>query len=156
MSLESGEAELYLRTDFHEGAAEFSADGRWVAYNSNESGRFEVYVRPFPAGGGKWQVSTDGGGYPVWSADGKRLYYTKNGSMMAVDVSADGDTFRAETPVEALAGDLLPSSGVSRRFDIADDGRVVAVFERDRQDASDRPSTMFVLNWFEELKQRSR
>jgi serine/threonine-protein kinase len=156
MNLESGETELYLSTDFSEGAAEFSPDGRWVAYNSNESGRYEVYVRPFPAGGGKWQVSTDGGGYPVWSADGKRLHYTKNGSLMAVDVSADGDTFRAETPVEVLAGNLLPTSGFARRFDIADDGRVVAVFERDQQDAGDLRSTMFVLNWFEELKQRSR
>jgi serine/threonine-protein kinase len=156
LSLESGETEVYLKTDFPEGAAEFSSDGRWVAYSSSESGRFEVYVRPFPAGGGKWQISTDGGGYPVWSADGKRLYYTIDGSMMAVDVTAEGATFRAETPVEILSGNQFPTSGFSRRFDIADDGRVIAVFERDQQDASDQPSTMFVLNWFEELKQRSR
>lgn len=156
LSLETGAAELYLQTDFREGAAEFSPDGRWVAYNSNESGQFEVYVRPFPAGGGKWQVSTNGGGYPVWSPDGKRLYYTNRGAMMAVDVSADGASFRAETPVELLAGNLLPDSGISRRFDLARDGRVIAVLERDQQDAGEAPRTIIVLNWFEELKQRSR
>lgn len=76
--------------------------------------------------------------------------------MMAVDVSADGVTFRAETPVEVLVGNLLPDSGISRRFDLARDGRVIAALERDQQDAGEPPRTIIVLNWFEELKQRSR
>jgi serine/threonine protein kinase len=156
LRLETGESELFLRTDSPEGAAEFSPDGRWVAYNSNESGRFEVYVRPFPAGGGKWQISTDGGRHPAWSADGTRLYYPNNDSLMAVDVSSDGATFRAETPVEVLAGHSFYFSGFSRSYDVADDGRVVAVLESDRENAGDGPRTMLVLNWFEELKQRSR
>jgi serine/threonine-protein kinase len=106
LRLETGESELFLKTESPEGGAEFSSDGRWVAYHSTESGRVEVYVRPFPSGGGKWQISTDGGGYPVWSADGTRLYYTNDDTLMAVDVSSEGATFRAETPVEVLAGPL--------------------------------------------------
>jgi serine/threonine-protein kinase len=156
LALETGESELFLRTKSLEGAGEFSPDGRWVAYHSSESGRFEVYVRPFPAGGGKWQISTDGGHYPMWSADGTRLYYANNDSLMVVDVSSEGATFRAETPVEVLAVNLPPESGFSRRYDVADDGRVVAVFESDHEKAGDGPRTMLVLNWFEELKQRSR
>jgi serine/threonine-protein kinase len=156
LRLETGESELFLQTEAREGAAEFSADGRWVAYDSEESGRREVYVRPFPAGVGKWQISTDGGAYPVWSADGTRLYYTENDSLMAVDVSSDGATFRAEMPVEVLAGKLPPPSGSFRRYDIAADGRVVVVLDIDGEHEGDAPRTMLVLNWFEELKQRSR
>jgi hypothetical protein len=92
----------------------------------------------------------------VWSADGTRLYYTNDDSLMAVGVSSDGATFRAETPVEVVAGNLLPNSGFSRRYDVADDGRVVAVLESDHENAGDGPHTMLVLNWFEELKNRSR
>ena len=65
--VEDRQIEVFLKTDFHETNAEFSPDGRWVAYDSNESGRRETYVRPFPASTGKWQISTDGGGNPTWS-----------------------------------------------------------------------------------------
>jgi Tol biopolymer transport system component len=79
-----GVPEAYLRTDWNERSGRFSPDGRWVAYTSNESGRTEVYVQSFPAGRGKWQVSTSGGDEPVWRTDGRELYFLSlDGYMMA-------------------------------------------------------------------------
>jgi len=65
----------YLNSRFNERYPEFSPDGRWLAYASDESGRFEVYVQPFPRGGGKWQVSSEGGCAPLWARNGKQLFY---------------------------------------------------------------------------------
>jgi Tol biopolymer transport system component len=79
----------YLQTEFVERSGRFSPDGRWVAYVSNESGRDEVYVRPFPARNGKWQISIDGGGGPRWRGDGKELFYVgANSAFMSVMVKA--------------------------------------------------------------------
>ena len=72
-----GKPTVFLASPFIESEAAFSHDGRWLAYESNESGRFEVYVRPFPGPGGKWQVSTDGGEYPTWSRNGKAVLPNK-------------------------------------------------------------------------------
>ena len=83
----------YLRTKFFEDGAVFSPDGRWVAYNSDESGRFEVYIQGFPERRGKWQVSADGGRFPQWRADGKELYWT------GIDLSAV-----MAAPIELQAG----------------------------------------------------
>ncbi len=89
---------LYLQTGFDETLGQFSPDGRWVAYNSDESGRIEVYVQPFPATGGKYQVSIDGGIQPRWRANGKELFYlTTDGKMMAAEILT-GETFRAGVP----------------------------------------------------------
>jgi eukaryotic-like serine/threonine-protein kinase len=77
----------FLQTPFRENEGRFSPDGRWIAYRSNESGRPEVYVQTFPAGGGKWQVSTSGGLLPQWRGDGREVFYTSTDrKLMAVDV----------------------------------------------------------------------
>jgi Tol biopolymer transport system component len=68
-------AQPFLRTPFNESVPRFSPDGRWLAYISNESGRFEVYVQPYPGPGGKWQISTEGGMEPVWNRNGRELFY---------------------------------------------------------------------------------
>ena len=93
---------VFLKTNFDERRAQFSPDGRWVAYMSNESGRYEIYVRPFngnaPAasGGGQWQVSTSGGISPRWRADGKELYYiAPDGKLMAAPISREWRDDRA-------------------------------------------------------------
>ena len=79
--------------------AQFSADGRWIAYSSNETGNMEVYVSPFPSVNGKWQVSNAGGQEPKWRSDGKELFYmSRDGKIMAVSVST-GASFEAGTPV---------------------------------------------------------
>src|ERR1700676_5576985 len=86
-SVQVRKAEPFLRTPFNEGAARFSPDGRWLAYISDESGRFEVYVQSYPGPGGKWQISTEGGTEPVWTRNGRELFYRSGDKMMAVDVA---------------------------------------------------------------------
>ena len=80
-----------IKTPFGEPNAEISPDGRWVAYQSNESGRFEIYVRPFPnVDAGRWLVSTDGGIQPLWSKNGQELFYVgSNGALMSVSVVSE-------------------------------------------------------------------
>jgi Tol biopolymer transport system component len=96
----------FLRSEFNEGDGRFSPDGRWVAYMSDESGRYEIYVRPFdpdspngtPPGGGKWLISNNGGGHPRWRGDGRELYYmTLDGQLMAVEISTS-PVFQAGAP----------------------------------------------------------
>ena len=85
------------KTGFKEFAAAISPDGRWLAYESNEAGRDEIYVRPFPTGGGKWQVSTHGGTAPEWSSDGTELFYLADDTLMSAPVIA-GRVFRTAPP----------------------------------------------------------
>jgi Tol biopolymer transport system component len=87
----------FLQSEFNEGNGQFSPDGRWVAYISDESGRLEVYVQPFPGPGAKWQISTDGGILPKWRADGKELFYFNQSKVIAVDINA-GERFAAGVP----------------------------------------------------------
>ena len=88
----------YLQTKFNEHSGQLSPDGRWMAYSSDESGRWEVYVRAFPAQDARWQISTDGGVEPRWRRDGKELFYVSpDGTLMAVAVQPE-TTFKADTP----------------------------------------------------------
>ncbi|MGO9255120.1 MAG: TolB family protein [Bryobacteraceae bacterium] len=93
---------LFLQTMFDTSQGRFSPDGRWIAYSSNESGRSEIYVRPFPApagGGGKWMVSQGRGLQPHWRGDGKELYYLiPGGNAMASEVNGSGAAFQAGVP----------------------------------------------------------
>ncbi len=93
-----------LETSFHESHAEVSPDGRWLAYASNESGRSEVFVRPFPGPGGKWQVSSDGGLEPHWSHDGRELFYRTGGSELMRASIAPTSAFAAGRPERLFAG----------------------------------------------------
>ncbi|MDQ3254100.1 MAG: hypothetical protein M3R15_09360, partial [Acidobacteriota bacterium] len=116
----SGERKVrpFLRTQFNETDARFSPDGRWVAYVSNESGRNEVYVRPFQGSGEKWQISTAGGLSPRWQRDGKELFYlAAGGRLMAVGVKA-GSNFGAETPTPLFQIDSPRSE-----YEVAADGQ---------------------------------
>ena len=86
LRLNDRKAEPFLTTPFTEGAPSFSPDGRWLAYVSDESGRPEIYVQPYPGPGGKWQISTDGGTEPLWNRSGRELFYRTENRMMIVDV----------------------------------------------------------------------
>ena len=91
---------VFLNTPFDERTAEFSPDGKWVAYQSTESGRWEIYVRPFPGPGGQWQVSTSGGSQVRWRPDGKELYYiAPDGTLMAAALAVSGAAFEPGVPV---------------------------------------------------------
>jgi serine/threonine protein kinase len=139
---------VFLKTEANELWGQFSPDGRWVAYQSNETGRYEIYVRRFPAGGGPVPISTAGGIYPRWSHDGKELYFiSPDAKMMAVPIHA------TETMVEAGAPNMLfPTRrlggglnviGRSHQYDVARDGRFLINVETE---SSPSPITL-VMNW---------
>jgi Tol biopolymer transport system component len=93
----------FLQTPFSETWPQISPDGKWIAYTSNETGRAEIYVRPFPSGEGKWQISTNGGSFPRWRRDGRELFYmslASLGKMISVKVNPAGATFEYGDPVE--------------------------------------------------------
>jgi Tol biopolymer transport system component len=125
---------LFLRTPFRESWGAFSPNGRWVAYMSNESGRMEIYVRPFagPAAagavanpsGGQWQVSTAGGVYPRWRPDGRELFYLNAaGEMMAAKITINGPTLAPGVPVTLFSRHTLGAARGGRTYDVAQDGR---------------------------------
>jgi len=91
----------FLQTEFNEWQGRLSPDGKWMAYDSDESGEIKVYVRPFSATGGVWQISASGGEQPVWRHDGKELFYVSSEKkLMAVPVEANSPNFRAGAPQE--------------------------------------------------------
>ena len=141
----------FLQTKFNEMQARFSPDGRWIAYQSEESGRYEVYVQPFPGPGGKWQISTNGGTMPVWAQNGRELFYMSSGNFMSVGVTTQ-PTFSASTP--RIIADYPPflmgrlSNGV---YDVSpDDQRFLFVKANVENGPPDE--VRVVLNWTEELK----
>jgi len=148
-----------LQTPFDETAGQFSPDGHWLAYQSNESGPVEVYVRPFPGPGGKWQVSMAGGNQPRWRPDGKELFYVApDDRLMAVSIAVgvDKQTLETGSPVPLFATRLASGAGITGvgvlpkpQYAVAPDGRFlmnVAV-----EEATGPPITV-VLNWDTELK----
>src|SRR4029077_18250032 len=83
------QAKPFLITPSNESVPSFSPDGHWLAYISDESGRYEVYVQPYPGPGAKYQISNEGGTEPVWNPNGRELFYRSGEKMMAVDVSSE-------------------------------------------------------------------
>ena len=130
----------FLQTQFREGEAVFSPDGHWLAYISDESGRNEVYVRPYPGPGGKRQISTEGGDEPVWAKNGRELFYRNGDKMMAVDIVTE--------PQFSAAKPRLLFEGRYGSYGIAPDGQRF-LMESERKEAT---QINVVLNWFEELK----
>ena len=144
----SGErnSEAYLETKYSEGDAVFSPDGRWVAYNSNESGRYEIYVEGYPERRGKWLVSAEGGGFPQWRGDGKELYYRKSdGTLMAASM-----VLQAGGVQVGRAEALFRAMGQHDYFGSAKDGKRFLAAE---QDGSEQAFPMVVqLNYAARLK----
>jgi len=148
-----GKLKDFLATESMEEEAVFSPDGHWIAYASNETGRFEIYVRPFPGPGGKWQVSNSGGNYPLWSRDGRELFY-RNGNRMMVAKIEPGETFRSSRP-EVLFEGAYAFHRNGRNYDVSPDGkRFLMVKELDQQ-RSTAPTMELILNWHEELRRRA-
>lgn len=139
--------------------ASFSPDGRWLAYPSSESGRYEVYVQPFPATGAKYQI-TKGGSipnhHPIWSPDGKELFYVSAGRLFSVAIQTQ-PSFRFANPVPLPITGFQRAMADIRNYDITPDGkRFIVVFPPGENPAEpNRPvQIQVVLNWFEELKRR--
>ncbi len=143
VSLADGKTRPFVDSPFDEEHARFSPDGRWLAYSSDESGRPEVYVQPFPDGGRKWQVSTDGGAVPLWRGDGGELYYVApDNAVMAVAIATDPG-WQAATPVALFRSDIRFSN--SNQIDVTADGQRFLINEA--LVSSSRQPMSLIINW---------
>jgi serine/threonine-protein kinase len=172
--LKAGMPERYLSTQFVDLNAMFSPDGRWLAYESNEAGRNEVYVRAFPAPaagqGGKWQISNNGGGSPIWSRDGRDILYRARDQMWAVSYKVAGDSFVAGRPRvwgTLASAQKTPSmvASIATGFDLAPDGKRLIVLAPTEEGAvrtnmtaplvpRQEHTVVFLQNFFDELRRR--
>ena len=159
-----------VQTEFAEMHPALSPDGRWLAYTSDESGRNEVYVQPYPGSGARQQISTAGGDQPAWSDDGRELYYvtllpaspTAGRAMMVVDVT-EAPVLVIGIPTKLFDWSQSPSTPI-RRYDVAPDGRFLvatsdeSLFPEHLRAVIEPPPAQthlfYVQNWFEELKAR--
>jgi hypothetical protein len=156
--------ELLIQSAAAKYGGEISPDGRWIAYASNESGQFEIYVRPFPkVEGGRWQVSTAGGTRPAWARSGREIFYLdENELLTGVPVQTTGTTFTAGNPARILSTRYYAGSttrGFDHRwYDVSPEGQrflKIKDLPPSQQPSTSTPASMVVvLNWLEELKQR--
>jgi eukaryotic-like serine/threonine-protein kinase len=152
LDMKDRKAVPFLRTPFYE-VGVFSPDGRWMAYTSNESGRDEVYVQPYPGPGGKWQISTDSGMDVRWTANGRELTYRNGDKMMAADIATQ-PAFSAGKPRMLFEGPYVPPSQLASLYDVSGDGQRFLML-KPAESAEAAPTQInIVLNWFEELKQK--
>lgn len=152
-----GKPTVFLSTPAVEYQPTFSPDGKWLAYASNESGRNEVYIRPFPGPGGKWQISTDGGSDPMWSRTRRELFYLANQSgprIMVTTYTAEGESFRASKPQRLSdATFTLRNPGASfRNLDLHPDGQRFAVAPAVDEAGAKQDKVVFIFNFFDELR----
>ncbi len=154
----AGKPTVFLNSPFNETWATFSPDGRWMAYVSTESGREEVYVRPFPGPGGKWQVSTDASPQlqPTWSRARNELFYTATaGRLMVVPYTVEGDSFKADKP--RLWADrrvmVRPRAALGHSFDLHPDGERFALATIPQPELEGQANkVVFIFNFFDELR----
>jgi eukaryotic-like serine/threonine-protein kinase len=140
-----GKPRRFLGTPFREGNPAFSLDGRWIAYQSNQTGQDEVYVEPFPGPGRKELVSPEGGTEPVWSRDGRELFY-RSGDKMMVVATTFKPTFQAAKPEVLFERPYFRNS--PRNYDVTSDGRFLMIKESEVE----ATQISLVLSWFEDLK----
>ena len=125
--MKAGNPEIFLQTSANTFHPAFSPDGRWIAYMSRESGKAEIYVRAFPDKGGRWQISNSGGYLPIWSRNGRELFYRTEGQqIMVASYTVKGDSFAADKP-RFWTEKRLADTGTSQNLDIAPDGKQFAV-----------------------------
>ena len=153
LDTQDGKPKPFLKTTFNEGGAQFSPDGRWMAYVSDESGRGEIYVQPYPGPGGKWQVSTDGGLEPRWNRNGRELFYRDGDKMIAVPVSTENG-FSAGRPQmlferRYVSTPLPQTAGVG---DVSADGQRFLMIKEAEQEST--PISV-VVNWLAQLDSRT-
>jgi serine/threonine-protein kinase len=146
-------AQPFLQTPSNESGPTFAPDGRWLAYQSDESGRQEIYVRPFPGPGGKFQISTEGGTEPVWARDGRELFYRNGDKMMAAAIETKAG-FAAAKPRYLFERPYEPAFYTfGANYDVSPDGRRFLMIKAAEQETGAARINV-VLNWFEDLKRR--
>jgi Tol biopolymer transport system component len=154
--LRPGKPEPFLKTPANERNGEFSPDGRWLAYTSDESGTYQIYVRSFPDKGGKWQISNNGGLFPKFAGNGRNLFYrTDDNQVMVAAYTVKDDAFVAEKP-RVWSDKRMVNIGMFPNYDVAPDGkRIVAVMPADDPQARQTEShVIFLENFFDELRRR--
>ena len=142
-----GQPLLVANTPYDERGGQFSPDGRWVAYETNESGRSEIVAQSFPTPGGKWQLTTSGGVQPRWRADGKELYFVAlDGQLMAASIEASSSTLRAGRPAALFPSRVVGGSFavLKPQYAIARDGRFLI---NQLTEESAAPPITLILNW---------
>jgi Tol biopolymer transport system component len=151
----SGRVRPFLNSQFDEMYPEFSPDGRWIAYtsNDNESKRDEVYVRPFPGPGMKIPVSSQGGREPLWASNGKQLFYRWRGQVWAVEVRTDGG-FATGKPRLLFERPGYVGAEPIRGYDLSQDGQRFLMVKYEQRKPTPVTEMILVQNWFEELKQK--
>ncbi len=144
-----------LTEQFDEISPTVSPSGKWLAYASNETGRFEVYVRPFPdTDAGRWQVSTNGGREPVWAHSGRELFYLGPSEMIAAQLTTEPAFNRGEQRTLFSRGSEYVRGSNYTAYDVSPDDQRFVMIRRTINAAQGQDSTrlMLVENWFEELK----
>ena len=144
-----GEAQPLVQTPAFELSAVLSPDGKWMAFHSNESGRAEIYVQPFPGPGRRWPISTNGGRNATWSPRGDELFYVENSRrLLAVDVTTEPE-FRNGQP-RTLFENTFPRFG--KHYDVSPDGERFVMVEVEPSGDGPRQQVNVVINWFQELE----
>jgi Tol biopolymer transport system component len=158
--LRAGKPEVFLQTPADERYPSFSADGRWMAYTSDESGTFQVYVRAFPDKGGKWQISNSGGTYPMWSRNGHELLFkaSDNQIMVAAD-TVKGDSLEADKP-RVWSERQIARGGANaggKNVDLAPDGkRIIALMPVETAEAQKAQNhVIFLMNFSDEVRRKA-
>jgi Tol biopolymer transport system component len=155
--LRAGKPEVFLQTPAGELWPSFSPDGRWMAYASDESGTFQVYVRAFPDKGGKWQISNSGGAYPMWSRNGHELLFEAlDNHIMAAAYTVKGDSFVADKP-RVWSEKQIGGTVGSKNVDLAPDGkRIVALMPAETAEAQKAQNqVIFLMNFSDELRRKA-
>jgi eukaryotic-like serine/threonine-protein kinase len=157
--LRAGKPEPFLQTPADELHPSFSPDGRWLAHTSDESGIYQVYVRAFPDKGGKWQISNSGGVFPLWSRNGRELFFrAPDNRIMVATYTAKGDAFAADKPrvwSEKRLADFGPVGVLT--YDVAPDGkRIAALMPADApEEQKAQTHVIFLQNFFDEVRRRT-
>ena len=145
-----------LRGPFNESHGQVSPNGRWIAYQSNETGQYQVYVQPFPSGPGKRQISAGGGAAPRWRRDGRELFFRTPSRLLAVDVTATASSFTAGTPKELFDHGTALNNHTGGNFfdyDVSADGQRFLVTRSDLPAGEHETAPLaVVLNWVAELR----
>ena len=149
LDVEGGSLSTFVDTPFNESAGMFSPDGRFVAYESDETGREEIFVVPFPEPSRKWQISSGGGREPRWSRDGDELFYRAGSAMMAVLVQTQGD-FRPQKPRILFDAPSAMGTRFDRDYDVLANGEGFVMVEMETTE--ERAEFHVILNWFNELE----
>jgi serine/threonine-protein kinase len=151
------DTEPLVQTAFGEYSPKISDNGQWMAYQSNDSGQFQIYVRPFPkVDSGRWQISTAGGTRPVWARSGRELFYLDSNNILnAVSVEAGGSGFRAGTPKAVLSQAYFSGFNLGA-FDVSPDGQRFLMIKEptDPSQQPQAPSIVVAVNWLDEFTQQ--